>query len=156
MFWLAVLSIVLLGVGVIVFILTRDSFHASRTRRETPLVASPVEKISDATAINTLMQEKLPAPPPSHPAALFSGQSGKETDALADTLARVKDNAILPSEPKAYLRFEEHDDSLDRLLIRNAGGAGARQLPAREFSIGVTEKKEPPLEYEKAMFHEKG
>ena len=149
MFWLLVLSTVFLGIGVIVFVLTRDSFRASRSRRETPLIASPVKKIRDATDLNTMMQKKLPpAPPPSHPAALFSGQNGKETDALADTLAHVTNNINLPSGPKAYLRYEEYDDSLDHLLIRHAGGAGANRVPAKEFSIGITEKQEPSLEHE--------
>ena len=150
MFWLLVLSTAFLGIGVVVFVLTRDSFRASRNRRETPLAAYPVEKNSDTTAINTMMQEKLPAPPPSHPAALFSGQNGKEADDLADTLTKVSEKTNLPSGAKAYLRLEEHDDTLDRLLIRRAGGQrAAGQAQPKEFSIGVTEKKEPPLEHEK-------
>ena len=156
MFWLLVLSTVFLGVSVIVFVLTRDSFRASRARRETPPVASPVKRSSDATTINAMMREKLPTPSPSHPATLFSGQCGKETDAFADTLAQVKENPILPSESKAYLRLEEHDDSLDRLLIqRIRGQGGMSQAPPREFSIGVTEERAPPLEHEKQLFREK-
>jgi hypothetical protein len=151
MFWLLVLSTVFLGIGVIVFVLTRDSFRASRARRETSLVAPPVKNNSGATAINTMMQEKLPVPPPSHPATLFSGQGVKETDDLADDLAQVKESPILPSESRAYLCLEEHDDSLERLLIRRVPGAGASREPPREFFIGVTEKKEAPLEHEKAM-----
>ena len=150
MFWLVVLSIVVL-VGAIVLTLTRDSFRASSVRRETPLVASPVKKSSDATAINTMMQEKLPVPPPSHPAALFPGLCRNEADALADTLARVKDNPIMLNETKAYLRLEEHDDSLERLLFQHIPGAQASQEPPREFSIGVTEKASPPSEHEKEM-----
>ena len=153
MFWLMVLSIVFLGVGAIVFVLARDAFRESRVRRETPPVASSVQKNGDAAAINTLMREKLRAQPPPPPAALFSGQCGKEADAVADTLAHVKQNLILPTAPKAYLRFEEHDDSLDRLLIQRVRGQGeANWFQPREFSIGVTEKNETPLEHEKEVF----
>jgi hypothetical protein len=110
-----------------------------------------VQKNNDATTINTLMRENLRAPPPPHPATLFAGQHDKEADAVADTLAQVKPNLILPTAPKAYLRFEEHDDSLDRLLIQRARGQKEVNQP-REFSIGVTEKHEAQLEHEKEMF----
>jgi hypothetical protein len=93
-----------------------------------------------------MMREDIPAPPPSHPATLLSGQNGKEADALADTLARVRENPILPTAPKAYLRWEEHNDELERLLIRRSqrqGGANTAPAP-REFSIGVTEEKAAP------------
>ena len=153
MFWLLALSTVLLGVGVLVFILTRDAFRASRARRERSVVASPVKKNSDATTINTMMQEKLPAPSPSCPSTLFAGQNAKDTDDFADTLAQMKENPILPHEPKAYLRLEEHSDDLEHMLIRHSQGPrGARQTPPREFSIELTEKKEMPLEHEKEMF----
>jgi hypothetical protein len=156
MFWLLVLSIVFLGVGVIVFVLTRDSFRASRVRRETPPVAPSMQKKGDAAAINTLMQEELSAEPPPHPAVLLTGPYDKEADALADTLANVKENPILPTEPPAYLRLEEHDDSLDRLLIQRVRRRGGMIPPLpppkpREFSIEVTERKEPLLECEKEM-----
>ena len=155
MFWLLVLSIVFLGVGVIVFVLTRDSFRASRARRETPCVALSVEKISDAATINTLMHEKLAGPTPSNPATLFSGQGGKETDVLADTLAQVKETPMLPTAPKAYLRMEERDESLERLLLRHAQGQGSASrtplMPPREFSIEAREKKEGQLEHENVI-----
>ena len=151
MFWLMVLSIVFLGVGAIVFVLARDAFRESRVRRETPPAVSLAHKNGDAAAINSLMRENIHAPPPPPPAALFAGQHGKEADAVADTLAHVKQNLILPTAPKAYLRFEEHDDSLDRLLIQRVRGQGEASRP-REFSIGVTEKNEAPLECEKEMF----
>jgi hypothetical protein len=62
----------------------------------------------------------------------------------------VNEKTNLPSGPKAYLRLEEPDVSLDRLLIRRAGGQrAADQAQPKEFTIGVTEKKEPPLEHEK-------
>ena len=143
MFWLVVLSIAF-GVGVIVFILTCDSFRASRSRRETPPVASPGES-SSATEINAMMQQKLSAPPSSHPAVLLSEHCGKETDDFADTLAQVKEKPILIDGPKAYLRLEEHDDNLERLLIRHLPGKDTDQASPREFSIGVTEKNEPPF-----------
>jgi len=145
MFWPVVLLAVL-GVGAIVFMLTRDSFHASRARRETPSVASPVQSNRDATAINAMMQQNLPAPSPSPPAALFADQCGKETDAFADTLAQVQEKTILIDEPKAYLRLEEQDDSLEHLLSRRLPGRVPDQAPPREFSIGITEKHEAPLE----------
>ena len=154
MFWLVVLSTVCLGVGVIVFVLARGAFHASRSRREASRVATSVQKDSDASAINTLMREKLAAPPPSHPAALIAGQYDKETDALAESLAEVKEIPMLPAAPKAYLRLEERDESLERLLSRYAperGGVNRAHPPPREFSIGVTEKTETPLEHEKDM-----
>ena len=151
MFWLLVLSTVFLGVCVIVFILTRDSFHASRSRSETLPTESPVNKSCNATTINTMMREKIPAPPPSHPATLLFGQHGKEADAFAETLARVKENPSLPNVvSKAYLCLEERDDGMDYLLTRHARIQGkTAQAPTREFSIGVTEKKEAPLEHEK-------
>ena len=151
MFWLVVLSIASIGVGVMAFVLARDVVHAYRARREEPLAASPAQHDSDATAINTLMREKLVAPPPAHPATLLGGQHDKETDALGDTLAQVKENPILPTAPKAYLRLEERDESLERLLIQYAPGRGGMnrdQPPPREFSIEVTEKTEAPLEHE--------
>ena len=150
MFWLLVLPSALLGVGVIVFVLTRDSFRAPGARRKA--AASSTEKSSDAMAINAMMQEKLSTSSPSHPAMLLSGQDSKEADTLADTLAQVKENPILPSAPKVYLRLEERDDSLDRLFARRIPGQGEAGSPPREFSIGVTEKKEAPLEREKEMF----
>ena len=152
MFWLVVLSTVFLGVGAIVFVLARDAFHAPRASREASPTASFMQKDSDAAAINTLMQENLSAPPPGHPATLFSGQHDEEADDLADTLAEVKEIPMLPTAPKAYLRLEERDESLERLLIRYApgrGGVNREQPPPREFSIGVTEKTEAPLELEK-------
>jgi len=155
MLWSLLLSIVFLGVGVgvIVFILTSDSFRASRARRKTPTVVSPTERSSDATTINAMMREKLTPPPPSNPATLFSGQNSKETDALADTLDQVKENPILPSAPKSYLRLEERDQSLEHLLARRIPGQEkvSREPPPREFSITVTEKNEPPLEHEKEL-----
>ena len=153
MFWLLVLSTIFLGIGVIVFLLTRDSFRASRTRRETPIIASPVKKYSDASAINAMMQEKLPPQPATpNPATLFPGQNAEEMDALADTLDQVKENPILPTTPKAYLRLEEHDDDLERLLIRSIHRPGGTlQTPPREFSIGVTEEREALLEHEKEI-----
>ena len=147
MFWLVVLSTVVL-VGAMLFVLTRDAFRAFRLHRETPLAASPVKKSSDAKGINAMMQEKLPVPPPFHPAALFSGQCRNEADALADTQANLQNTPIMLNETKTYLRLEEHDDSLERLLFRRIPGAQAHQEPPREFSIGVTEKKKPPLEHE--------
>jgi len=147
--WLLILSIVFLGVGVIVFVLTRDSFRASSTRRKPSPVASPTKKTCTA-AINTMMREKLPAPHPSNPATLFSGHHDKETDALADTLGQLKENPILPTAPKTYLRLEERDESLEHLLIRRI--AGLNPAPqSREFSITVTEKNEAPLEHEKEL-----
>jgi hypothetical protein len=145
MFWLVVLSTVFLGVGAIVFVLARDVGRDLRVRRETPPATLPAQPNGDAVAINTLMREHLRAPPPSHPAALFSGQQDKETDALADTLAQVKENPLLPTGPKVYLRLEERDESLERLLIRRIQGqegAGRTPPPPGEFSIAVTEKKE--------------
>ena len=153
MFWFVVLSTVLLGVGAIVFVLARDAFHAPHARREAPNAASPEQQGSDA--INILMREKLAAPPSPQHATLFAGQHDKETDALADSLAEVKEIPQLPTAPKAYLRLEERDESLERLLIRytpGRGGVNREQPPPREFSIGVTEKTEPPLEHEKEIF----
>jgi len=150
MFWLLLLSIVFLGVGVIVFVLTRDSFRASHTRQEPPSVVSPVTKTRDATSLNTMMQEKLPAPSPSNPATLLAGQSTKETDALADSLVQMKENPILPTAPAAYLRLEERDESLERLLIRRITGLNPAPQPT-EFSIGVTEKNEAPPQHEKKL-----
>ena len=152
MFWLVVLSTVFLGVGAVVFVLAREAFPASRARREASDAVFPARKGCDAKAINSLMREKLAAPPPSHPAALFSGQHDEEADALADTLAEMKEIPLLPTAPKAYLRLEERDESLERLLIRytpGRGGVHREQPPPREFSIGVTERTEPPLEHEK-------
>ena len=153
MFWLLVLSTVFLGVGVIVFVLTRDSFRASRDSREDSFVVSSMEKSSDATIINTMMREKFTGPTPSNPATLLSGQGGKQTDALADTLAQVKENPMLPTAPKFYLRFEERDESLEHMLVRRSqvqGRSGRTpHPPPREFSIEVTEKKEGSLEHEK-------
>ena len=151
MSWLLLLSIVFLGVGVIVFVLTRDSFRSSSTRRKPPRVASPTQKKRDSASINTMMREKLPEPHPSNPATLFSGHNGKETDALADTLAQLKENPILPTAPKAYLRLEEHDASLEHLLIRRIAGRSPAPPQPREFSITVTEKNEAPLEHEKEL-----
>jgi len=145
MFWPVVLLAVL-GIGAIVFMLTRDSFRASRARRETPPVASPVQRSSDASAINAMMQQKLPPPSPSPPAALFADLCGKEADAFADTLAKVQEKPILIDGPKTYLRLEEQDNTLEHLLARRLQGRGPDQAPPREFSIGVTEKKEAPLE----------
>ena len=154
MFWLVVLSTVFLGVGVIVFVLARDAFFAPRADSETPQAAIPAQQGSDVTAINTLMQEKLAAPPASHPSALLAGQHDKETDALADTLAQVGENPMPDNTPKAYLRLEERDESLERLLFRytpGRTGMNGAQLPPREFSIEVTEKPESPTEYEREM-----
>jgi len=145
MLWVLLLSIVFLGVGVgvIVFILTSDSFRASRTRWKTSTVASPTQRSSDATTINAMMREKLVAPPPSNPATLFSGQNSKEADALADTLDQVKESPILPSAPKSYLRLEERDEGLEHLLTRRMQGQEkvSREPPPREFSITVTEPR---------------
>ena len=155
MFWLLVLSTVFLGVCVTVFLLTRDSMRASRVRREESFSLSPTENNNDATMINAMMHEKLSGTTPSNPAALFSGQSDKETDALADTLAQVKENPMLPTAPKAYLRMEERDESLERLLVLHAQGQRSAsrtpQTPPREFSIEATEKEEDPLEHEKEI-----
>ena len=148
--WLLLLSMVFLGVGVIVFVLTRDSFRASSTRRKPLPVASPTQTSSDAAAINTLMREKLAAPLPSCPTTLLSGQNDKETDTLADTLAELQENPILPTAPKAYLRLEERDESLDHLLVRRITGGSPAQQP-REFSIAVTEKNEAPPEHGKEL-----
>ena len=145
MFWLVVLSTVFLGACVIVFVLARDAFRESRARRETPPTASPVQPSGDAAAINTLMRERLHAPPPAHLAALLAGQHDREADAFADSLARVQENPMLPTEPKAYLRLEESDESLERLLSRRfqgPDGLGRTSPPPKEFSIAVTEKKE--------------
>jgi hypothetical protein len=151
MFWLLVLSTVFLGIGVIVFVLTRDSFHASRARREFPLTAFPMQESGDAMTINTIMQKTVDAPPPPNPATLFCAQSGKETDAFADTLAKVKGNPMLPATPKAYLRLEELDDSLDHLLVRHIPGQReASQTPPREFAITVTEKPDNNNGYKEA------
>ena len=151
MFLLVVLSTVL-GVGVIVFILTRESFRASRVRPETPPVAPSMKKSSDVADINDLMRRKLPAPlPQSRPAVLFSERSAAEADAFADILAQAPEKPILLNESKAYLRLEEDDDSLERLLMRRLPGKGAHQAPPREFSIGVTEKNEPSPEREKTI-----
>ena len=150
MFWLVVLSTVSLGVGVIVFVLARDAFPASRVRREASKLSVP--RGGDAKAINTLMREKLAVPPPAHPAALFSGQHDQETDALAETLAQVRENPMLPAAPKAYLRLEEREDSLEHLLRRYIparGGVNREQPAPREFSIVVAEKSEAPQEHEK-------
>jgi hypothetical protein len=144
MFWLVVLSTAFLGVGAIVFVLARDAFRGSRVHRETPTALS-VQQNGNATAINTLMREHLHAPPPSHPAALFSSQHDNEADAFADTLAHVKENPVLPIEPKSYLLLEERDESLERLLARHSPGQrgiGRTPPPPKEFSIAVTEKKE--------------
>jgi len=149
MFWLLILSIVFLGVGVIVFVLTRDSFRASGARRDPPSAASPAQKTCAAATINTIMREKLPEPQPSNPATLVSGHHDKEADTLADTLDQIKENPILPNTPKAYLRMEESDESLEHLLIRRIGEKPAPQ--PQEFSITVTEKDEAPLECEKEL-----
>ena len=150
MSWLLLLSIVFLGVGVIVFVLTRDSFRASSTHRKPLPVASPLQTPNDAATINTLMREKLAAPLPSCPTTLFSGQNDTEADSLADTLAQLEENPILPSAPKAYLCLEERDESLEHLLIRRISGRNPAPQP-REFSIAVTEKDEAPLEREKEL-----
>jgi len=147
MFWLVVLPIVL-GIGAIVFILTRDSFRASRTRLDTPSVASPVQRSSDASAINTMMQQKLSAPAPSYSPTLLPEQCDKETADFSDTLAQLKEKPLLIDEPKLYLRLEEDDDRLERLLFRRLPGRVADQISPREFSIGVTEKRESPPEHE--------
>jgi len=147
MFLFVVLSTALCVSG-IVFWLVRESFRASRARKETPPVVSPVERSSDATAINAMMKQKLPAPPASQPVVLFTENCAKETDALADTLAQVPEKPILIDESKAYLRLEEHDDALESLLARRGLGRGGYQAPPREFSIGVTEKKAGSLEQE--------
>jgi hypothetical protein len=97
-----------------------------------------------------MMREKLPAPHPSNPTTLVPVQCDKETDTLADTLTQLKENPILPTAPKAYLRLEERDESLEHLLIRRVAGLNPTPQP-REFSIGVTEKNEVPLEHEKEL-----
>jgi len=150
MFWLLVLSTAFLGVGAIIFILMRDSFRISRTRSGEDRTSA--QKNGDAALINTMMQKKIPTPPPSPPAALFSGHNGKEAETFADTLAHMKEKPILPSTPKAYLRLEEHDNNLEHLLIRGTQRPWeAAKAPPREFSIEVTEKEQAPSEQKKEL-----
>jgi hypothetical protein len=147
MFWLVVLPIVL-GIGVIVFILTRDSFRASRVSQKTPPAAFPAKSNCNATAINTMMQQTLSAPPPSNPPTLLPEQCDKETEDFSNTLAQLKENPLLIDVPRLYLRLEEDDDRLERMLFRRLPGRGADQISPREFSIGVTEKRESPPKHE--------
>ncbi|MCL1985096.1 MAG: hypothetical protein FWG59_01425 [Betaproteobacteria bacterium] len=156
MFWLLVLPTVFFGVAVIVFLLARDSFRTSRAGQKPSAAASSAKKSGCASAINTMMQNKLPAPPPAHPATLFSGQNAKEADVFADTLARMKENPILPNTSNAYLRLEEHDNSLEHLLTRRSPGRREPgQAPPREFSIVVTEKEQASLEQAEAASDKK-
>jgi len=140
MYWLVVLLIAF-GVGGIVFLLVREAFRASRNRRETPTVASPVQRSSDASAINALMKQKLPVSSSPQPVTLFTENCTKETDDIADTLDKVPEKPILLDESRAYLCLEEEDDTLERLLVRRSPGRGKEQSAPKEFSIGVTEKK---------------
>ena len=84
MFWLLALSTVFLGVGVIVFVLTRDSFRASRDSRGTSFAATPATESSDATIINTMMHEKLAGPTPSNPATPDTTPSTETDTPLAE------------------------------------------------------------------------
>jgi hypothetical protein len=157
MFWLLVLSTVVLGIVVIVFMLMRDPFRTSHARREGSDSASSPAKDDGFTIINMMMQEKLPVQPPPHPATLFLGQNGKEADTFGDTLAQVKETPLLPNKSKAYLRLVEYDNTLEYLLTRRIRKQEKVSLaPPQEFSIELMEKKQPSLEREEKLSGKKG
>jgi hypothetical protein len=139
MLWIVITASVLAGVGLLVFVLTRDSFRAARNGGGAgPL---PEERKNGAARLNSLVREKTPSAGKEPVSSLLPAPEHAETEDFADTLARLPRNAVLPQAPKAYLRMVEEDDEIDRLLTAGRKRGSARYtLPAREFRIEAVEK----------------
>jgi hypothetical protein len=141
MLWLVITASVLAGVGLLIFVLTRDSLRAARNGGGAgPL---PEERENGAARLNNLVREKTPSAGKDPAASLLPRPEHAETEDFADTLARLPRNAVLPQAPKAYLRMVEEDDEIDRLLAARRGGSARRYtLPAREFRLEVVKEEE--------------
>lgn len=151
MMWLLGLAGVSAVVGLLVFVLMRDSFRAGRTEREKtppraapatlPSLSSPASNTEDDTRLNTLAQT-LQAQERSEAPLLPPAEHAREENLLDDP-DRIRGNPVLPQAPQRYLRMvTDHDDSVDQLL--NGRVHRGYSLPSREFRIERTEERHAP------------
>ena len=138
MLWMIILGSVLAGVGLLVFFLVRDSFGVGRKTGSEASTILPAQDARDIEHLNSIMNahtHKAAAPTPE---ALVTEQ---EQEFLAESLAEVAKNPVLPQAPQPYLRMVEPDTNIDKLLQRFLPGGARPSGSVGDFWIELTEER---------------